>query len=147
MKLDVRNIVFAPEGESQNFSVDFKEKIDEEILAESIVGEVNITNLPDMLLCSFDLKAKIKLTCDRCLSEFFINKKFKFKQEYYIEPSEDDDYFVSKDNEIEISEPIIQEIISSISVKKLCKTDCKGICSSCGEDLNVKKCKCSVIRN
>lgn len=143
MKLDVRNIVFAPEGESQNFSVDFSEKIDEEIMIESIIGDVVITRLNEMLLCSFDLNNKIKLTCDRCLSEFEIDKNIKFKEEYiFSSGNEEDVLVVSKDEKIYISEPVIQEIFSNLPVKKLCKTDCMGICLSCGKDLNVKKCKC-----
>lgn len=145
MKLEVKNIVYAPVGESQNFSVDLKnEKIDEEILIESVCGEVKVTKLEEMLFCDFNLKIDLKLTCDRCLSEFIFDKDIKFKEEFYLSPQMGEEvYLVSKDDRIEVGESIREEILSTIPVKKLCKIDCRGICSSCGEDLNVKKCKCN----
>ncbi|HUT85396.1 MAG TPA: YceD family protein, partial [Elusimicrobiales bacterium] len=35
------------------------------------------------------------------------------------------------------------EIALTQDIKEVCKTDCKGLCSKCGADLNKTKCNCS----
>ncbi|MDP8265879.1 MAG: DUF177 domain-containing protein [Candidatus Aceula meridiana] len=81
-----------------------------------------------------EVKAKFSFVCTRCLESFEkeIQKDFKFN--YMIEPTT---------NHIELGDDIRQEIITEIPMKILCRDDCKGICQSCGINLNEEKCKCN----
>jgi uncharacterized protein len=45
--------------------------------------------------------------------------------------------------ELELGEAIREEAILSQWPFALCRTDCKGICPSCGTNLNEKSCQCS----
>ena len=38
---------------------------------------------------------------------------------------------------------LINNFLMNVSGKYLCKEDCKGLCSKCGQDLNVGECNCS----
>lgn len=151
MKLDVKNLMMAQTGEKQSFNVElYNEELDEDVLAERIKGELTVTNIEGDILAKFNGLAKVKTVCDRCLAEFKIDVEVDFSQEYTrlpIEPVEaEEKYPISKNFEIDITEPLRQTILSKLPVKKLCKEDCKGICAGCGKDLNIEKCKCKKVK-
>lgn len=145
MKLDVKNLVSAPFGQNESFNVGFESvEIDENVLAERVKGNLSLTHLEDEILVVFDGSVKLKLVCDRCLGDFTSEKNIKFSQEYLINQKADGEekLTIGKDFKIDITEPLRQEIIAELPVKKLCQKDCKGICASCGVNLNTEKCKC-----
>lgn len=130
MKLDVKTLVFAAFGAKDSFSIElFNEKIDEDVIAERINGTLKLTKLDEQLLAAFDFNTKIKLTCDRCLSEYEMEIPVKFKQEYLLERPghESDELFVDREFKIDVLEPIRQEILTAIPTKKICNEDCRGI--------------------
>lgn len=43
---------------------------------------------------------------------------------------------------IPVDDLVISQVITSIPSKVLCKEDCKGICPTCGKDLNSGECSC-----
>lgn len=47
------------------------------------------------------------------------------------------------EQEVDITEDIREELLLEIPQKILCSEDCKGLCSSCGGDLNKDECKCN----
>lgn len=145
MNLDVKNLVVGPFGQKESFSVEYyNEKIDDEVLAERTRGKVELTRLEDEVMGSFDGQARVKLFCDRCLAEFCYEIPLKFKAEFVIgrDPEEEDKFRVSKDFQIDFWEVLRQELGARVPVKKLCQTECKGLCATCGKNRNVEDCKC-----
>lgn len=40
-------------------------------------------------------------------------------------------------------DPIVREqVLLALPMRVICREDCQGLCSSCGQDLNVEKCAC-----
>jgi uncharacterized protein len=145
MKLEVSNLITAPFGQKESFNVElFNEEIDEEILAERTKGTVELTRMDEEIMAHFKGAVKVKITCDRCLADFTAEIPLNFRQEYLLDPSQADfeKLAVEKGGKIDVTEPIRQEIITHLPVKKLCQEDCQGLCPSCGKNLNVEKCKC-----
>lgn len=149
MKLDVKNLVLADVGAKEHLTVElFNEKEDEEVLAKRVKGTLNLTKLEEEILAQFSGEVRAKVICDRCLSEFETEVPLKFSQEYLIDKSPDEDIklSVSRDFMIDVSEPIRQELLAALPVKKLCNEKCKGLCASCGANLNMEKCKCRKVK-
>lgn len=145
MKLEVKNLVFAPVGETDEFSLElFNEQLDEEILAERIKGNLHLTRIEEEVLAQFSGAVNLTLSCDRCAQDYSIEIPLKFSQEYVLhgKPAESDQLEVSRDFKIDFLEPLRQEVIAAMPIKKLCKDDCAGLCASCGANLNTEKCKC-----
>jgi len=101
--------------------------------------------LGDMLKLKGCISGTIELTCSRCL--------VKFPQDLNIEVNEklsDDTEAVDKDEEVvfidsdtlDITEIVVNNIILSLPIKRLCKENCKGLCQQCGTDLNSSSCNC-----
>jgi uncharacterized protein len=93
------------------------------------------------------------LRCDRCLEPYTwdLSKDFKlylsmipFKGDADIELAEDDlDLDFINDNFLDPDQIIKEQLILSVPLKTLCRTECKGICPLCGSNLNIVECSCS----
>ena len=46
--------------------------------------------------------------------------------------------------DLELSGPIMEEVILSQSLLALCQPECKGLCPQCGINLNEDRCQCSI---
>jgi len=96
----------------------------------------------------------IKLTCSRCLIEFtgpltsvftiFYTKSDDAQPEDEVELGEEDLVSVTYNgDEIDFTGEIAEQILLGLPYKPLCSDDCKGLCFTCGADLNSAACRCS----
>jgi uncharacterized protein len=98
----------------------------------------------------------VQLNCSRCLSgfDYLISSDFviffregsvAFEDEDEVELGELDLVSsVFSGNEIDLMPEISEQIILDIPIKPLCSETCKGLCPSCGSDLNKTTCNCVI---
>jgi uncharacterized protein len=94
------------------------------------------------------------LVCSRCLKEYEASFAEHFTSFYRrplegalpgeVEISDEDamTYFY-EDEMIDLTPAVRDAMLLAVPMRPLCADDCKGLCSVCGEDLNVGKCSCS----
>jgi len=95
------------------------------------------------------LKSLIELECSRCLKQFtaplVIEETLEFREEARDEaglaPTEGFTYEAGT-QELELLPYLKSLMIVHLDPKPLCKADCKGLCPSCGQDLNEGRCDC-----
>jgi len=92
------------------------------------------------------IETKVTALCSRCVDEFEIDLTLKFtflylKKKGNLEIDDSQEAYYSAE-EINLNPEIHDFIILNLSVKPLCRTDCKGICPDCGVNLNKSKCCC-----
>lgn len=85
--------------------------------------------------------------CDRCLKPVEEKMKLCFTREVWapdmaVEPSVYEEQSFMDDFQLNVEDLLISEIVTSWPMKILCKPDCKGICPTCGRDLNTGTCDC-----
>lgn len=89
---------------------------------------------------------EFELSCDRCLAPVRINLLLEFSRMVYspeIELPEDEDEQIFMDEyEMNLNLLLEEELRLSWPTKVLCSEECKGICSSCGQNLNEGSCSC-----
>lgn len=125
-------------------------------LPEGIDYDLVLTNAGEGILASGMVRAHVVGTCDRCLedAEFDIASEV---DEYFLfeEPAEEDladdedevDFsLVGDDNTVDLSEPIMAAILMETPFVVLCREDCKGLCPTCGANLNEGDCGCAAER-
>jgi len=56
---------------------------------------------------------------------------------------EDDDYLMIEHGGIDLDTPLLEDLVLSLDFAYLCKEDCKGLCFTCGHDLNDGDCGCA----
>jgi uncharacterized protein len=88
---------------------------------------------------------EMKTLCDRCAGE--ISRQMEVPIEHILVTTlnnEDNDDFILLDKTLfDLSPLVTEDIFLSLPTKLLCKNDCKGLCSNCGENLNNGQCSCS----
>lgn len=90
----------------------------------------------------------VRIPCSRCLDEvdweftLDIQRKADMKQsaEDRIKNLDESNYITGMD--LDTDRLVCDEILIQWPLKVLCKEDCKGICSQCGQNLNHGECDC-----
>ena len=95
----------------------------------------------------------LEASCDRCLGPVVIPVERDFDlfyrpisaiaraEEIELPQDELEVGFFSGDG-IEFDDVVTEQVILSVPMKVICKTDCRGLCPVCGSNLNVEKCNC-----
>ncbi len=93
------------------------------------------------------LSTKLSIHCDRCFELYDQDIDHNFEVIYTSEENVDKDdniMFLSPlDVEIDLQPYIRDTIMLNIPFKKLCSDSCKGLCATCGANLNKQKCTCT----
>ncbi|HHY98876.1 MAG TPA: DUF177 domain-containing protein [Firmicutes bacterium] len=141
-------------------------------LDEPVEIDVTATNTGKLVVLHGRLNAIVPMICDRCLKEVALSIEAEFEEEYrhiHKPPSrgadkghedegqeygdgapedvwsDDPEIRTFYDEVIEI-EPAVKETLSiAIPMKVICKEDCKGLCPTCGKDLNEGPCNCEPV--
>ncbi|MDP4144708.1 MAG: DUF177 domain-containing protein [Bacillota bacterium] len=112
-------------------------------VVEPMVFNGMLKSVGDIINLNGALEAKLKLACSRCLQKFDYSVDIEIHEKFTTNPENRDDEVIFIDNEkLDITEIVENTIILSLPIKKLCSEDCKGLCQSCGANLNSSTCKC-----
>jgi uncharacterized protein len=99
------------------------------------------------------LSAKVETLCARCLkpvtvpiatefTERFVRAVSWRSEEQHELAREDLDLAVFEGQSIDLDQLVREEILLTTPTQVLCSEDCRGLCPTCGVDLNVKTCDC-----
>jgi len=116
------------------------------VSAERVGSEIRIAG---------NLDTSLELTCSRCLepARIQVNKPFDlffrerdaalFDEDEEVELDEDDmrtAFFTG--TKFPIGDILREQILLALPMKALCTVDCKGLCPTCGTNLNSGSCSC-----
>ena len=119
----------------------------------SLSTSLEISREYDHIRVEGRVSTSVKLTCSRCLVEFDLPIDSQFTVYYTkssgepldeeVELAEHDLISLSYDGEeIDFTHGICEQVVMDIPYKPLCREECKGLCPSCGADLNAIECAC-----
>ena len=123
-----------PELQEFDTSVEFKPSFD-------FTGR--IVNLGGLLKLSGDLHFEYSANCLRCLKRVDAVSDIAI-EESFVEVSKSDDLeaYTFEGNVVDIDKPLMDNIVLALPMKIICSEDCKGLCKTCGNNLNIKNCNC-----
>lgn len=124
-------------------------------LTSPVCVEITAAHEFDHVRVSGRVEAEVRLVCSRCLAEYddricstfelFYTKALGAEtlQEEDVELSETDLVSVTyRGDEINLIPEVDEQIVMEIPLKPLCNDQCRGLCCSCGMDLNLADCDC-----
>ena len=85
------------------------------------------------LLVQGKVRAKLNAECARCLKQLRVN--VEVPDVCHLYPG-------TAGQIVDISQDIREDVLLTIPVAFHCRKDCKGLCPSCGADLNEGPCSC-----
>lgn len=146
MRLNLREIIEIPGG-----SVPFACELETEGLDFPSIMEYKgkpqtegrVYNEAGVLHMEGSLRAEMCCVCDRCGSEFDSVKLTQLDATIVEKETEENpELFVLDGDEIDLDEILSTLFILDMETKFLCSEDCKGLCSTCGKNLNLGPCGC-----
>lgn len=148
MILDLKK-VFITENEVLpiDYSLDMSETeyMGEYPLKKPVTVSGTISNKAGLVTISLNMVYVFSAACDRCGlptdTEYSVCLEKSLAPE--IEGEDSDSILIVPDMKLDLDELIYTEILLSLPMKHLCREDCKGICSSCGKNLNEGNCNCN----
>ncbi len=98
----------------------------------------------DVVLLRAEISFVFNGVCDRCLNSY--EKEYRLTIEHILVDTlsndENDDFFLLQQYLLPLDDLVLTDILLELPYKSLCREDCKGLCSSCGKDLNEGPCDC-----
>lgn len=119
-----------------------------EPFVDNLVLDCKLDKSQHQIVINCNLTISTNLSCDRCGNDFDKDLNSDFTLLYLYEKNELDEdeanvhYLSANDDKINLTQDVLDYAKISVPMKKLCSEDCKGLCSSCGTDLNQNKCNC-----
>lgn len=89
------------------------------------------------------VQAIVKLNCSLCLETFELKMEAPFEETYYYTGEGESDWILFSGDLIDLEPEIIKSVLLEAPMKILCSKDCRGLCASCGQNLNKQDCNCS----
>lgn len=147
MKIDVRRL-FESEGEREEFSFSL-DMSDLDIWSHKpLVNPVEIKgciyNRSSIVTLAYNASSVMHTFCDRCLVEFDseLSLDFEYTLVKELQDSDAQGYLLVEGDFLDLGELCEGDIVLNLPLKFLCKSDCKGLCSVCGKNLNLSDCDC-----
>lgn len=88
---------------------------------------------------------EMQVHCARCMKPVVVPLDFDIEESFMREEEgvvDDEDVILFSGNKIEMDDIIADSFFMSVSGKYLCSEDCKGLCPTCGKNLNEGDCDC-----
>ena len=114
-----------------------------------VVVDAVLDKTPHEIFLKAVVRTSGSFACDRCTEnvEQAVSNEFTV---YYIYqnpengryPPEEVQIISPNTTYIDLAEDVRQMVMLSIPLKLLCNTDCRGLCSHCGSNLNAGPCSC-----
>ena len=121
------------------------------VFADPISWRVQVTNTGDAFLLQGSASGVGTTSCARCLEPATFVLEGELSGYYLIdgdvprEDLEEEDFFVLADDHRIDLEPLIgPALLLDMPMVPLCRDDCKGLCPSCGANLNEGDCGCAL---
>lgn len=114
--------------------------------SEPLKAQGQVRNEAGVLVLTATLDTLLHCVCDRCAASF--DRPFHqeleaiLAQELMDEKNEDDWTFLLQGDAADLDDIITTGFVLNMESKFLCSPDCKGLCGTCGRNLNEGPCGC-----
>ena len=147
MKIDLSPILG---GETDRIPLDYPLTIRDEFYGVTFPNPVRvlgaITDKAGYIALDAELQLSYETVCDRCLAPVCRTLTVDFSRpivpEGSLQNEDTDEYLRYSERIIDPDDALLEEIVLQFPTKHLCREDCKGLCPTCGKDLNEGPCSC-----
>ena len=154
MLINVSTLLQEPLGSSRDYrATDELATVPEADFERRVSGRVRLIRSQRGVLVSAALNYEVELECARCARTFRAPITVTFDEEYVLAeegarpdadepPLDPDDFRIDEHRHLDLSEAIRQYELAALPLLPLCRPDCRGLCPTCGADLNEAPCAC-----
>jgi uncharacterized protein len=117
----------------------------DDLLLRRLQGELLLARTQQGVWVDGKVEATVPAECSRCLEPFDLDLRLQFQEMFYSPPGKapsSQDYVVQESGVMDLNEPIRELIQIAVPIQSVCRPDCQGLCSHCGQNLNEGTCSC-----
>ena len=123
-------------------------------LAENVNIKAKLKRIEHEVFFAGELQTLLQVICNRCLKSFSLPVNNKIQVHFVPQVKEpspgseveiketDIEKEVYQEDWIDLRGPVRDQVLLDLPLINVCKKDCKGMCSVCGNDFNVNQCEC-----
>ena len=142
-RLNVGFIVHEEIGYSHSFPLEYDEAVfGDDLALENFNAMIVIDRTQQGLVVQGDFSGDTTLECVRCLKTYTQHLQGDWTELYAFNEKSmsESGLLMPDDGHIDFAPVLREYALLEVPIKALCKPNCKGLCSECGQDLNVKDC-------
>jgi uncharacterized protein len=141
-RINVGFIAHEEIGRSHDFPFEMDKILLDDLELRSFEGLVNISRTPQGLFLQADFSGATTLECVRCLTDYEHELEWSFTELYAFDSRSETEsgLILPEDGHIELSTLIREYALLEVPISPICKPDCQGLCTECGQNLNEKDC-------
>lgn len=143
LRLNIGFLIGQPIGTNRDFNFEYpKLKLGEDLNLDEFIGIANFSRTPQGLFLQTEFHGNLSLECVRCLEPFEQRIDTDFSELYAFDnrSMSESGLLVPESGYIDL-EPIFREYaLLEIPINPICKSNCKGLCKECGQNLNELDC-------
>lgn len=146
IKVNLSTLIHAKAGCREAVVLDLSQTFVDDLDLGHVAGELHFTRVAHGILVEAVLDAEILMECTRCLVPFYTPVTIELEDDVIGLPGSEltpeRPVRVAEDGWTDLS-PLIREYAwIGLPVNPICSPDCKGICSTCGGNVNLGECDC-----
>lgn len=115
-------------------------------VSEPVVCHGQVRNTAGVLILTGIVETRLHGVCDRCAAAFQRDVKFPVEavlvRELANEEEADTWTFLLDGDNADLDEIMTTAFVLSMDTKLLCSEECRGLCPTCGKNLNEGLCSC-----
>lgn len=143
-RINIGFLINQPIGYSRVLPFELDEiDVSDGLFLRAVDGSIDLIRTQDGLIARTMFDAEVESECSRCLTSFQKKITSEF-EEFFTFPhvdSSEDEINVPEDGNIDF-EPILHDyMLMELPINPVCRPDCRGLCSICGQNLNDALCE------
>ena len=103
--------------------------------------DLRLESLSQAIVASGRVRGRWSAVCSRCLVPLERDFDLPLREVFEADPLEDETYPLHRE-EIDLEQPLRDVVVPELPTVPLCNADCRGLCPSCGANLNEGTCNC-----
>jgi uncharacterized protein len=146
MRYNVSALLKAPVGAQIILTVDEgPHRLAQDTSVEYLRGTVRLTRTDRRVLAQGQIETEVSAECARCLEPFNLPLRIRIEELFTLFPASpaDKTYHIGEDGYLNLDRPLVELVQLATPIQTLCRPDCRGLCSHCGQNLNEGTCHCS----
>jgi uncharacterized protein len=144
LRINAGFLINAPISTSREIDFDLPAiSLGNDLNLQKLVGKVELTRTPKGILIVGSFVSSIPAECVRCLDEYDQPLKTHFDELYAFHTNSvtESGLIVPDDGNIDLLPLLREYFLIEVPIKMVCRVDCKGLCTECGENLNHQTCE------
>ncbi|MBI2760276.1 MAG: DUF177 domain-containing protein [Chloroflexi bacterium] len=154
MIFNVSQLLREPTGASRGYDIDEPIEVPIEGARPAHVdGTLELIRTPRGLVARADLQLETDVPCSRCLGTAGLSPRLTIEEEFLPtvdpftsarlpEPDDPTAFRIDELHHVDLTEAVRQAAVLNEPMQPLCRPDCRGLCATCGADLNAGACGC-----